>query len=521
MCSGRLRFDPAEISPLASLRVPELDSCSTVKRRMLTGVRAGLEGCWVPQVHLPCAHNALDALVRRSLGPVPAATDINPLRVSFRKLRRICRRYDGDEWTLERTAMSYSGSLQRRYLEAARSLSEDPLSPEDWKLKCFVKAEKLDVRAKASKPRLIFPRSPRYNLALAAFLKPFEHWLWGVLKGVAQRGVRRSRVVGKGLNPERRANLIRRKMSEFADPLVMEVDGKAFEAHISADMVKLEHSCYLAAFRGSKDLAYLLGKQRTAGNAPGGIKFSRPGGRASGDFNTGMGNSLIMAAVVDCAMGIIGCKYDSLIDGDNALLFVERSDMPRVVADFPPLAQDHGGQEMVLEKPTGVFEEVVFGQSHPIDTGYRLGMVRDWKKVLSGATSSHNHMHHYGEVHRFLLGVAICEYSLARGVPVLGDYFYQLQADCRKVASTPLGESHYRDYQAMGVNVREVLGKTPVWVEPTMVARVSFERAFGVSPREQVLLEGRLPRISFSSLPPVLVGLDHHSIDNEPFVIHW
>lgn len=501
--------------------MPEIEDCSNSKRRILSGIVAGIGGCWVPQVHLPCPHNALDALVRRSLGAVPGPTELGPFEDSFRKIRRHCRKYTSGAWTLEETASSYSGALGRRYQEAARSLLEDGLCPADWKLKCFVKAEKLNVVGKPSKPRLIFPRSPRYNLALARFLKPFEHWLWGTLKGIGQRGVRRSRVVGKGLNPVRRANLIARKMGEFADPVVMEVDGKAFEAHVGVRSVELEHSCYMAAYRGDPELRFLLGKQRTAGVAPGGIRFSRPGGRASGDFNTGMGNSMVMLATVDCSMGSIGCRYDTIVDGDNALLFVERSDIARVLANFEQLALRYAGQEMVLERPVSTLEEVCFGQSNPINLGNELRMVRNWKKVISGATASHNHMHHFGEVHRFLLGVALCEYTLAKGVPILGRYFFQLQADCRRVAAAPLDASHYRDYEVLGVRVKDALAREPEWTEPSNVARVSFCKAFGEEPDFQRAIEQEIPRLRMGGLPLVLPGLDFDSKDDLPQAVYW
>jgi len=152
--------------------------------------------------------------------------------------------------------MSYGGSLRKRYLAAESSLMHDgPISSGDYVLRAFLKSEKVQF-SKFAKPRMIFPRSPRYNLALASYLKPFEHWLWGNLKSVAQRGVLPSRVVAKGLNPHQRANLIRRKMRGIRDCVVFEVDGKAFEAHVDVRQLLQEDGVYLAAFGDTRNCAF-------------------------------------------------------------------------------------------------------------------------------------------------------------------------------------------------------------------------------------------------------------------------
>jgi len=50
--------------------------------------------------------------------------------------------------------------------------------------------------------------------------------------------------------------------------------------------------------------------------------------------------------------------------------------------------------------------------------------------------------------------------------------------------------SLYSEYEYMGVDIGS-LGE-PSWEPPTEVARLSFERAFGVSPQRQVEIEARL-----------------------------
>lgn len=448
--------------------------------------------CWVPRVHAVCWHNECAALVKRTLGPTPTPADPRcpELAGAFARLRALARRYDGTTWTHLQTAESYSGLLRRRYIDAEKSLlTEGPVHSGDVRLKAFLKAEKRGLGALA-KPRMIYPRSPRYNLDLASRLKPFEHWLWGNLRSIGLSGVPPSRVCAKGLSPQRRANLIVRKFRQLTDCVVFEVDGKAFEAHVDAKQLGFEHSVYRAAFPGDRGLDRLLQYQLTMrGVTSCGLRFSRSGGRASGDFNTGMGNSLIMLAVVSSVMSVISpARYDSLVDGDNALIFIERADYRRVVECFAPEALRVSGHEMVLERPVSVIEGIRFGQSAPVETSCGWMMVRDWRKVLSHATSSHVHLREARFAREFLFGVALCELSLAREVPIIGRWAESLRAATR--VNRPVRLHPHRDYQAMGVDFDVVASAK--FVPPSLVSRLSFERAFGVSPDEQCRIESSL-----------------------------
>lgn len=469
----------------------ELGCCPKASRRMFTAWSPSVGGIWVPSVHADCNHNEIAALLLRSLGPTPVSAESSRLPVYnvFRHLVSVGRRYGGKRWTYLETAESYTGSLRRRYVEAETSLRVfGPLCSSDWMLRAFLKAEKVNALNKYPKPRMIFPRSPRYNLVLASRLKPFEHWLWGNLKSWGVFGVPPTRVVAKGLSPTRRAGLIRRKMSQIPGCVVLEVDGKAFEAHCDVWQLLLEHSIYHAAYPGDGRLAYLLSKQlRNFGVTKGGVKFEREGGRASGDFNTGMGNSLIMLSVVVATMGCLNVGvFDVLIDGDNALLFLREVDVFCVVDGFASVSLEISGHEMVLERPVCVLEAVRFGQSAIVEVAGVCRMVRDWRKVLSQGTSDHAHLRELPFVLAHLRGVARCELSLAKGVPIL-------QRWCEVVlqateGSRDLSFDRYRDYHALGVLGWEGAVSVPV-ADST---RLSFHLAFGVSPSDQLAIESSL-----------------------------
>lgn len=468
------------------------------RRKMRTAARGSLAGCYYPGVHANCMHNEASALLMRSLAPPPAREREglgDRFLEAFTKLQGICSRFRGSRWSHLETAYSYTGALRRRYIEAERSLRMDgPLVRKDWYLTAFLKAEKVKAE-KVTKPRMIFPRSPRYNLELATWLKPFEHWLWGNLTADKFFGGSKTRVCAKGLSPRERANLIVRKFRQFKDCVCFEVDGAAFEAHISREQLIQEHKCYLRAFRGSKGLRKVLGHQLTLeGVTAGGWKFRRDGGRASGDYNTGMGNTLIMLAAVYSALQGRGFPWDVLADGDNAIIFVESCNYHAAQEGFYQRVLDECGHEMVLERPAVSIEQIRFGQSAPVLLSHRVGwtMVREPVKVLSGVLSSHRWMTEPVGGRRWAAGVGRCELSLARGLPMLQSMALDILEQTE--GSKPLRPEAYRDYIVMGAKLD--VDKSYA-IEPTPECRASFYDAFGYDCEAQRRFEGERFAVEF------------------------
>jgi hypothetical protein len=207
-----------------------------------------------------------------------------------------------------------------------------------------------------------------------------------------------------------------------------------------------------------------------------------------------MGNSLIMLAVVDSVLaGTCARRYDTLVDGDNALVFLEAHDRFRVMEQFPLLALDYAGMTMTLESPVSVLEQIRFGQSAPIETGSGWSMVRDWRKVISHGTATHSNAGNLRALKPYFHGVALCELSLAKGVPIIGKWASTLEEATRTGKREQL--HLLRDYQAMGVCLDRI--ESARYVEPTAGCRESFARAFGVTPEEQIQYEKRLIRPSF------------------------
>lgn len=480
---------PHVIRGNAWLDVSKSLGCTISKRSLAVAWTPAIDGVWVPRVHANSLHNETVALLTRFLAPTPGSAEAarGPVLSVLKRMVRLAGQYGGSRWSNLDTALSYTGGLRRRYLEAERSLREDgPLSSSDYFLRSFLKGEKRHPD-RCAKPRLIFPRSSRYNLELASYLKPFERWLWGNLKSLGSSGVVPSRVVSKGLNGRQVANLIARKMRGLRDCVVVEVDARAFEAHVDRWQLEKEHAIYQAAYPGETRLARLLGKQLSvAGVTTHGLRFGRDGGRSSGDVNTGMGNSLLMLAVVVAVLEVLEVSaFDTLVDGDNALVFLPGAEAVRAVENFAECCLRVSGHEMALGNPVKVLEHVRFGRKAPLMTSKGLVMVRDWKAILSGGASSYKHLRDEIGARRFLHGVALCELSLAAEVPIVGAWAKRLH-DCTFTKRSLLFDQ-LRDYTYLGVDLDNLA--RVAYVPPSDLSRESFSRAFGVEPDEQKAIE--------------------------------
>jgi len=461
-------------------------------------------GAWAPVVHAPCVHNEYSGLLWRTLGPTPAYVPNRWLEREWRRLRTLARKTRGPARTMEQVVAKYRGAMRVKYQSALNSLVADGvLTRQDRRLSAFVKGEKVNPMARSpTKPRVIMARSPRYNLRLATRLQPLEARLWASIRGTCP-GVEPLSQVAKGLNPRARASIVAAKMEAVGEGcVVFEVDGSRFEAHVTRRDLLDEHSVYKAAYPGDVELRDLLQTQlELKGHTASGIKYERDGCRASGDFNTGMGNTLIMLAATRATVALLASrlgsfKYDLLADGDNCLIFVEAWAARRLVSEFASACAEVSTQELVVEKPTTVLEEVVFGQSHPLYNGEHWTMVREFTKMISGAFCGYKHFHSWRFGIRVLKAVAQAELYLARGLPVIQAYMHGAVRELAGVPDlpdpTPWLEGHTLDAIKSAGTWEAVLAALPRAV--THESRASFERAFGVSADEQVRMEEAFPR---------------------------
>jgi hypothetical protein len=377
--------------------------------------------------------------------------------------------------------MLYNGRKQEIYKKAGESLVLRPVHPGDAICSTFVKAEKVNFSAKPDPaPRVIQPRSPRYNLEVGRYLKLFEKEIL--------RGFRRAfgyNVVVKGLNASEVATCLRSNWDQFETPVAIGLDASRFDQHVSADMLRFEHSIYNEVFK-CPNLARLLEWQiDNRGIARVGehrVDYRVHGCRMSGDINTGMGNCMLMSLMVLSYLDqhMAGRPHRLANNGDDCVIFIEARDLDRL-KNIPDWFRELGFT-IVTEAPVYEFEHVVFCQTQPVLTSTGWRMVRDPRTAPSKDATSLQAWETEEDVRVWCHAIGSCGLELTRGVP--------------------FWEAHYRSLLQYGVKGKRrsggveetgmyMLSKGVVGGEVTAESRASFYKAFGMLPAFQIALESR------------------------------
>lgn len=121
--------------------------------------------------------------------------------------------------TKQQVVDTYHGPKRRNYQKALLSLDREPLCARDASLTSFVKFEKQDI---GKAPRMINPRSARYNLCLGQYLKVAEHHYFRAINK-AYGAVTPATVI-KGLNADASAEVLREKWDRFENPVAVGLD---------------------------------------------------------------------------------------------------------------------------------------------------------------------------------------------------------------------------------------------------------------------------------------------------------
>lgn len=396
--------------------------------------------------------------------------------------------------TPEQFVECYRGDRRWRVYENARlSLQAQPVDRRDARLKTFVKAEKVDFTTKADPaPRVIQPRNPRYNLEVGRYLKKLEHQIFEAISGV-NGGIP---VVMKGYNAHGTAELLRRKWDMFNSPVAIGLDASRFDQHVSIDALKWEHGVYLSCFKGQDrvELAKLLSWQlhnKGVGTAVDGyIKYSVDGCRMSGDMNTGLGNCLLMCAMVWSYCNSKGIVHQLANNGDDCVVICERKDLAKFMNGLQQWFLDMGFT-MKIEEPVYTFEKIEFCQTQPVWGGDRWVMTRNPWKCIPKDLMTFLDVNRPEVAHGWLAAIGECGLSLSGGLPVLQEFYSALLRNSRggRVAKHPALESgFFRLARGMGRRASDISDAT----------RVSFWEAFGILPstQEQLEEEYKLAKVS-------------------------
>jgi len=381
---------------------------------------------------------------------------------------------------------TFRGRKRAIYENAAADLLRKGFSVADSYVKVFVKYEKTDFTRKTDPvPRVISPRSPRYNVELGRFLRPLEERIFRSLAKLFGHPT-----VIKGMNAARSGRVLYQNWCAFRDPAALGIDAKRFDQHVSIDALTFEHLVYLSCFPRSKHrkrLAWLLRMQLhnvcTGYTADGRIKYRTDGGRMSGDMNTSLGNCILMCLMIHAYAAHCGIRIRLANNGDDCVIFMERGDLAAFMQGLDVWFTDMGFS-MVAEEPCFTFEQLEFCQTHPVYVGPSHDdylMVRHPKWAIAKDTMC---VHGYDNARMFrgwLHAVGTGGLAMTGRVPVFQDFYRTYVRYGQLVRTVTDGQSWGVRQLAKGMD----RGYGPVSAH----TRASFYWAFGVTPDEQLVLE--------------------------------
>lgn len=278
-----------------------------------------------------------------------------------------------------------------------------------------------------------------------------------------------------------------KKWNKFRRPVAVGLDAKRFDQHVSRDALEWEHSVYLNCFnvaRNKRELSRLLKMQlKTTGYGyckDGKLKFVKHGGRCSGDMNTGLGNCLIMSALVYSYLQHTGVTGELANNGDDCTVIMEQEALNTFMTGLENWFTKMGFT-MTVEEPVYELEKIEFCQTHPVFDGVGYLMVRNILSIAKDCISIvYNDTIESLYAYYRVLGDA--GMHLTGGIPIWQNFYRKL---CQSI---PPGKmSHMLQHESGMMNLALRMKRN--FSVPTEAARYSFYRAFGIEPDYQVDLE--------------------------------
>jgi hypothetical protein len=383
----------------------------------------------------------------------------------------------------------YKGSKRKVYQAAVDSLHRKPFNLyRDSKVKCFVK----DEYSKGT-PRIIQPRSPRFNVMLGRWISHIEHLVFEDLDKLFDASGEHV-TVQKGRNHIERGNAIKKAWDEFVNPVCIELDAARFDQHLNVVLLMLANTitkwyCMDVKVVGLEDVWKLLHAQlnnvgRFYGRE-GKIKYSVEGCGMSGDMNTSLRNVIIMCLGTHAYLDDIGItKYRYGNDGDDGWLIVERSDMDRILDSVECWFLELG-LTMKVEGIKYHLEDIEFCQGKPVfneDHGYVL-VPKPQKRLYADLVTTKD-LSSRKIYNKWMGAVAGCGLAQTVGVPVLQNHYRWISK-----AATPWVPEKGDIYHRYTWNADNLPPGKRVFREPTSRERISFWSAFGITPDQQRWLE--------------------------------
>lgn len=417
-------------------------------------------------------------------------------------------------WTDRQVVEFYFGAKRVIYERARLSLASKPLCRADAYVSTFLKCEKIDFSTKPDPaPRVIQPRSPRYNLCVARYLKPLEK---KIFKGIAVAWG--GTTIVKGYNAVDSARVIREMWDQYKHPVAIGFDATRFDQHVSLDALKFEHSVYEQCVpeRYRPKLARLLEWQCInrgyANTNTAKVMYEVEGKRMSGDINTSLGNCVLMSAMMHSFKQHLGIDFRLANNGDDCVVITEKGNEQRILQEVDAYFKGFGFV-MECENPVYRFEKIEFCQTQPVCVDGRWTMCRNPLTCLDKDSCTIINLRSPKLAKSWLAAVGECGLALASGMPMLQEFYeaYRKHGKPGKgIDENNIGYGLYHLSRGMHPQYKPIAAST----------RISFWRAFNIPPAMQVAWEDliRSHRIQLTAgLQPSIVTTTYQFFKNEDY----
>jgi len=368
--------------------------------------------------------------------------------------------------------------IYSRYRKAYLNLLNRRLTPNEIKghLEAFVKYEKwnLEKIEQGKSPRIVQHRSYEFLFVNKAYVLPIVKQLKQCTIKIDNQPI--NTIFMKYYKNFEQIDIIHNAWLSYTKPCCLCYDMKAFDGHVTSALLEIEHKFWTSFYTGKdkENFQYILKHQiLNRGITQNGIYFKKYGSRASGDYTTSDGNSLINYLMLRSYMGEIKCHIFDC--GDDSLIILDQSDLKLV----KPLSYFNiFGMECECDRISTIFEDINFCQCNPVNINGRYRFIKDPIRTISRSTICPSQ--YIKCLDRYLAGIGLCELASNVGVPILQAWSLRLLYDSG--FNKPLGSIN-KEF-SLFTNLDQIK-----ITDIDFQTRLSFQDAFNISVCEQMDLE--------------------------------
>jgi len=211
----------------------------------------------------------------------------------------------------------------------------------------------------------------------------------------------------------------------------------------------------------------------------------------SGDMNTGLGNCILMCAMVHAYAKSRGVDVKLMNNGDDCVVMMEDVDLDRFNEGLNEWFLDLGFR-MVAEQPVYQLHQIEFCQMHPIELGEECRMVRNIPVSLRKDTITVHNLANAATREKWCTAVGTGGLNLTGGIPVVQNFYKSYQRiGCMRMSRFTDDPTFATGMKLMSKGMNELYKTPDAWT------RVQVFEAWGITPDEQEALEQYYDEFAF------------------------